>query len=108
MAGVEKARVLVWDENPSHAPKELYPNGLNGAIAEGLHALDSKNILAGTANIEDPEQGVSEAALAQTDVLMWWGHARHQEVTGRHGAACVSSCPRPRDGTDSAPFRALL
>ncbi len=81
MAGVEKVRVLVWDENPSHAPKELYPNGLNGAIAEGLHALDSKTILAGTANIEDPEQGVSEAALAQTDVLIWWGHARHQEVT---------------------------
>ena len=81
MADNARIRVLVWDENPAHAPRELYPNGLNGAIAEGLHTLDNENIEAHTANIDEDEQGVREETLAQTDVLMWWGHARHSEVT---------------------------
>ena len=36
MESNEPIRVLVWDENPPHAPKEIYPNGIKGAIAEGL------------------------------------------------------------------------
>ena len=37
-------------------------------------------IIAKTANLEDPEQGITEAALAEADVLIWWGHARHDEL----------------------------
>lgn len=73
-------RVLVWDEAPSHAPKSIYPNSLNGAIAEGLNALGGGAIHAKTANLDEPEQGITEAILAETDVLIWWGHARHGEV----------------------------
>src|SRR5690242_20549641 len=73
-------RVLVWDENPPHAPKEVYPGSINGAIAEGLNLLGEGKIEAGTANLDQPEQGCSEEALAQTDVLLWWGHARHGQV----------------------------
>lgn len=73
-------RVLVWDEAPSHAPKSVYPNSLNGAIAEGLNELGGGTIVATTANLDDPEQGITEEALANTDVLIWWGHARHGEV----------------------------
>lgn len=74
-------RVLVWDEKPVHAPKELYPTSLNGAIADALNALGKGRIQATTANLEDPEQGITEEALANADVLLWWGHARHGEVT---------------------------
>ena len=28
--------VLVWDENPPHAPKEIYPDQLRGAIAHAV------------------------------------------------------------------------
>jgi trehalose utilization protein len=70
----------VWDENPPHAPKEVYPIGINGAIAEGLNALGEGRIKAITANLDDLEQGVSENTLEQTDVLIWWAHARHGEV----------------------------
>ncbi len=76
----EPVRVLVWDEAPAHAPKSVYPNSINGAIADGLHALGGGAIAAVCANIDDPEQGITEAALAETDVLIWWGHARHDEV----------------------------
>ncbi len=77
----DKVRVLVWDENPPHAPKELYPDGIRGAIAAGLHELAGTTIEAKTANLDEPEQGITEEALATTDVLCWWGHARHGEVS---------------------------
>ena len=32
------------------------------------------------ANIDDPDQGVSNEWLKKTDVLMWWGHKRHRDV----------------------------
>ena len=73
-------RVLVWDENPPHAPKEIYPNSINGAIADGLKQLGEGRINATCANLDDPDQGCSEKALAEADVLMWWGHARHGQV----------------------------
>ncbi|GDX40551.1 trehalose utilization protein ThuA [Armatimonadota bacterium] len=77
---MDKIRVLIWDENPSHAPKEIYPHGINGAIAEGLEALDPR-IQATSINLDMAEQGCAEALLAEADVLFWWGHARHHEVT---------------------------
>jgi len=74
-------QVLVWDENPSHAPKELYPTGLRGAIAEGLQAFDKSGELSvKTAHLDEPDQGCPESLLASTDVLLWWGHARHGQV----------------------------
>ena len=74
-------RALVWDEHPSHAPKELYPASLNGAVADGLNKLGGGAITAKTANLDEPEQGITVEALANTDVLLWWGHARHGEVS---------------------------
>ena len=73
-------RVLVWDEAPTHAPKSVYPSSINGAIAEGLNSLGGGAIAATTANLEDPEQGITEEALKSADVLVWWGHARHDEL----------------------------
>ena len=84
-------RVLVWDEAPTHAPKSIYPNSLNGAIAEGLNTLGGGNIVAKTANIDDPNQGITEEILAETDVLLWWGHARHAEVTDETAAKVIKA-----------------
>lgn len=70
-------RVLAWSELTE--PRYAYPNGINGAIAEYLNVFD--DIVAKTAALNDPEQGVSEGALSQTDVLIWFGHVRHGHVT---------------------------
>jgi trehalose utilization protein len=75
-----KVRVLVWDENPPHAPKELYPKSINGAIVDGLHELAGDKIEATAVNLDDPDQGITEKALSNADVLIWWGHARHGQV----------------------------
>ncbi len=81
MSSANKLRVIVWDENPGHASKEIYPNNIRGAVAAGLIESDSAGLLdVKTANLDEPDQGLSDATLANTDVLLWWGHVRHGEV----------------------------
>ena len=72
-------RVIVWDEHPGHADKTLYPTSLNGAIADALNI--GGDIEARTANLDDAYQGITQEALDNADVLIWWGHARHGEVS---------------------------
>ena len=33
-----------------------------------------------TATLDEPEHGLTEEVLADTDVLTWWGHAAHDDV----------------------------
>ncbi len=81
MAETDPVRVLVWDENPSHASRDNYPGGIKGAIAEGLNTAARKGaIVATTASIDDPEQGCSDAALNAANVLIWWSHGRNREL----------------------------
>ncbi|PPK93820.1 trehalose utilization protein [Kineococcus xinjiangensis] len=78
-------RVLVWNENVHESqgrPASMahdYPEGIHGAVAQGL-AEHLPNALIRTAVLSDPEHGLSEDVLQQTDVLLWWGHAAHDEV----------------------------
>jgi trehalose utilization protein len=71
-----KRRVLVWSEGS--APKNVYPKDINTAVAEGLKPLEGWNVA--TASLSDPEQGVPNETLENTDVLIWWGHVRHAQV----------------------------
>lgn len=115
MAKADPVRVIVWDENPPHAPKELYPNSINGAVAEGIREYGGDRVDVRTANLDDPDQGITESALAQTDVLIWWGHARHGQVND-DVAELVKRCVHENglgficlhSGHYSRPFRAVL
>jgi trehalose utilization protein len=75
-------RTVVWGENvheqTDQAVREIYPQGMHGAIAAALN--EDKGIKATTATLQEPEHGLSEARLAETDVLLWWGHAAHDKV----------------------------
>jgi len=68
-------------------PANVYPNGINGALAEHLNTC--QGITAKTAQIGDPDQGVPEDALAETDVLLWFGHVKHGDVTDETVARVV-------------------
>ena len=75
--------VTVWNENrheqdPTHVCSQIYPEGIHGAIANHLAAQEG--IQTRTATLDEPEHGLSEAVLAETDVLTWWGHMAHEEV----------------------------
>jgi trehalose utilization protein len=71
-----KRRVVVWSEGT--APKKVYPNDVNTAIAEGLKPLKGFDVT--IASLNDPDQGLPQATLAATDVLIWWGHQKHGDV----------------------------
>lgn len=73
--------VTVWNEF-RHEREEryarVYPDGIHGAIAAGLR--EHPDFEVGTATLDEPEHGLTDAVLAQTDVLLWWGHKAHGEV----------------------------
>lgn len=74
-------RALVWDEHPPHVSKDIYPNSINHAVAEGIHKFGKDCVEVRTAHLDEPEQGITEAGLAETDVLIWWGHMHHGRVS---------------------------
>ncbi|MFH1009184.1 MAG: ThuA domain-containing protein [Candidatus Latescibacterota bacterium] len=75
-------RVTVWGEYRHEKINEkvraIYPNGMHAAIADHLNR--QAGITAGTATLDEPDHGLTENVLAQTDVLTWWGHMAHGEV----------------------------
>jgi trehalose utilization protein len=74
-------RVTIWNEyrHERKNPKigRIYPEGIHGAIAEYLR---EQGVTVGSATLDEPEHGLPEKTLAETDVLTWWGHVAHDEV----------------------------
>jgi len=79
----ENVRVTVWNEYRHERKDErvakLYPKGMHGAIAEYLDGQPDI-VKVRTATLDEPEHGLTEEVLADTDVLTWWGHLAHGEV----------------------------
>jgi trehalose utilization protein len=75
-------RVTIWNEfvhekkNPEIA--KIYPEGMHGAIAAYLRKQPGLEVR--TATLEEPEHGLTDQVLAETDVLTWWGHVAHNQV----------------------------
>ena len=69
-----------WSGRRKPSPKNVYPNDINTAIAEGLSPLALRGWEVATASIWQPDQGLPEDVLDNTDVLIWWGHQRHGDV----------------------------
>jgi trehalose utilization protein len=83
----KKIRVLVWDER-SKEEKVAYDNFLGNCIADQL----KKNplFIVVSTGLNEPEQGISENILDETDVLIWWGHVKQAEITTENGKSIVS------------------
>ena len=75
-------KVLVWCENQQNktddAVKAVYPNFMHNTIADFLNTQE--DITATTATLDDENCGITDAVLAETDVLIWWGHIAHHLV----------------------------
>ena len=82
MTDNKKIKVTVWneysDEQKTPEVKLAYPDGLHTAIADFLNR-DSE-ITAVVSLIGDPEQGLTEQVLNNTDVLIWWAHCHHNAI----------------------------
>ena len=75
-------RVTVWNEfrheKKSEAVRAIYPEGMHAVIAGHLNR--QPGLRAAAATLDEPEHGLTEAVLTETDVLTWWGHTAHHLV----------------------------
>jgi trehalose utilization protein len=76
-------RVTVWGEfrHEKSDPRvaKIYPDGMHETIAAHLRTCGGLDV--STAHLDQPEHGLTEQRLADADVLTWWGHAAHDDVT---------------------------
>ncbi|MBQ7990240.1 MAG: ThuA domain-containing protein [Oscillospiraceae bacterium] len=74
-------RVHIWNENIHDREdyvRAVYPDGIHGALAD---IFRDEDVRVTTGFLDEDEQGLPEKVLAETDVLIWWGHCAHDRVT---------------------------
>ena len=80
---MKKINVVVWSEyrheRKPGAAQNTYPNGLHAAIKAFLEVNEDMEV--SIAALDAPDQGLPDERLENTDVLIWWGHMAHKEVS---------------------------
>lgn len=109
-------KVTVWNEYQHEKTDanvaEIYPNGIHSAIAEFLGR--NEEIQVRTATLDDPDCGLTQDVLDDTDVLIWWGHMAHDRVPDDVVTRVKESVLKGmgmiflHSGHHSKPFRALM
>jgi len=113
----DKIRVTVWNEYRHEKENEtahsIYPDGIHATIKSFLDQNDDMEVR--LAALDDPDQGLPDEVLNNTDVLIWWGHMSHHEVDDglverirqrvyREGMGFIGL----HSAHHSKPFRAIL
>jgi trehalose utilization protein len=112
-----KINVTIYNENlhETHVDsvRAIYPNGIHGVIKSFLEKDGEVGVIR-CATLADHKQVLTRDALDDTDVLIWWGHIKHEEVDDAVASAVVK---RVLDGMGfialhsghaSKPFARLL
>ena len=114
---MKKINVTIWHEyrheKTEEKVREIYPDGIHAFIKGFLDQNEDMNVR--IASLDDPDQGLPDEVLNDTDVLLWWGHMAHREVddalverirkrvyTGKMGFIPMHSAHK------SKPFGAIL
>ena len=78
-ASAKPIHILMWDERQPRQ-EEAYDNFIGNEIIARLDqvtdALEFRSVA-----LDDSDQGLSDDNLAWADVVLWWGHARHSDVS---------------------------
>ena len=109
-------RVLVWNEYEHERTEadiaKIYPQGIHQAIADFLGQEEDFSVR--TATLLDEHAGITREVLAETDVLIWWGHCAHSLVPDdavemiREAVLAGMGFIALHSAHHSKPFRALL
>jgi trehalose utilization protein len=79
---MSELRITVWNEfrheKVHDTVRKVYPEGIHTVIAAGLREHGYTKVR--TATLDEPQNGLSDEVLAETDVLTWWGHMAHRDV----------------------------
>lgn len=74
--------VTVWNEffheKTDENVKKIYPEGMHKAIADFLKT--DEELLVRIADLDMPQCGLTDDVINNTDVMLWWGHCRHEDV----------------------------
>lgn len=77
-------RVTVWNEFVHERSQErvraIYPDGIHTVIQAALEAKLGDAVQVRCATLDQPAHGLTDEVLAETDVMLWWGHAAHDQV----------------------------
>jgi trehalose utilization protein len=77
-------RVTIWNEYlhelSSDAVRGIYPAGIHAVLSDALERFLGSHVQLRVATFNQEQHGLTTAALAETDVLTWWGHAAHERV----------------------------
>ena len=77
-------RVTVWHEHvhdrTNPAVQKLYPDGMHNVMKDAIVEQLGAHAQVRTALLEEPEHGLTDTVLNETDVLTWWGHCAHDKV----------------------------
>lgn len=108
-------RVTIWNEfyheKNQEAAKAVYPEGIHKALQS---ALQDDEVTVRTATLEEPECGLTDEVLENTDVLLWWGHVRHKDVPDEVAERVHQAVLRGmgmiflHSGHHSKPFKLLM
>ncbi len=75
--------VTVWNEfrheKTDEEVKSLYPDGIHVYIKSFLDTEEDFNVT--VCSLDEPDQGLPNELIDNTDVLIWWGHIAHAEVS---------------------------
>ena len=75
-------RVTVWNEyrheQSNEEIRKVYPEGIHSQIAKFLG--EETDFEVRTATLDEPECGLTQDVIDNTDVLLWWGHKAHNDV----------------------------
>lgn len=74
-------QVTIWNEyrheKIDEKVRSVYPEGIHGQLAAFL----KEDFRVTTATLDEKEHGLTQEVLDNTDVLLWWGHIAHEEVS---------------------------
>ena len=75
-------RVTVWNEyvQERESPEihDIYPEGIHGCLRGFLEK--ERDITVTCVTLDMPRQGITRELLDETDVLIWWSHAKQDDI----------------------------
>ena len=109
-----KTRIGIYNEYLHEVKSEgiakIYPEGIHGALASFLKTEETEITVFTLNNVEE----ITDEALAEIDVMLWWGHIGHQHVPDEVAARVRDAVLKGmgivflHSGHHSKPFRLLM
>jgi trehalose utilization protein len=78
-------RVTVWNEfvheRRDDPVRAIYPDGMHAVVGAALQRHLGDAVTVRYATLDEPDHGLGTPVLEETDVLTWWGHFAHDQVS---------------------------